>query len=357
MKQRFPDKRTTLEAKFAAQRLAFGPMMFQAARVLRESGALAFLHGRAMEGATAEELAGEIEISDYAARILLEAGLAAEMLHLEGERFILTRTGYFVLRDPMTEVNMNFVHDICYRAMYHLDTALAEGKPTGLVELGDWPTIYEGLTKLPPGVRDSWLAFDHYYSDGVFERTLPIVFAHEPKRILDVGANTGKFALACCSRDPDIEITMVDLPMQLELAEANIREAGFSDRVQGVPANMLDASAALPAGRDVIWMSQFLDCFSEDEIVHILSLAAQVMGPDTPLFILETYWDRQDYEAARYSVINTSLYFTAVANGNSKMYHSDRMLLCIERAGLVLDEDLGAMGFHTLFRCKKAAPK
>lgn len=306
-----------------------------------------------MEGATAKELADAVEISLYAARILLEAGLAAEMVQLEGERFILTRTGYFVLRDPMTEVNMNFVHDVCYQPMFHFEAALAEGRPAGLRELGDWPTIYEGLTKLPPHVRDSWLAFDHYYSDGVFERALPKVFEHGPARILDVGGNTGKFALACCTHDAAVEVTIVDLPQQLELAEANAREAGIGERVHGVPVDLLSEAAALPGGHEVIWMSQFLDCFSEDEIVRILSLAAAVMDADTRLFILETYWDRQDYEAARHAVINTSLYFTAVANGNSKMYHSDRMLACVERAGLELDADLGTMGYHTLFQCKR----
>ena len=44
--------------------------------------------------------------------------------------------------------------------------------------------------------------------------------------------------------------------------------------------------------------------------------------------------------------------FTAVANGTSKMYHSDRMKHCIAAAGLrVVDEvdDIGVS--HTLFRC------
>ncbi|EDM78432.1 O-methyltransferase, putative [Plesiocystis pacifica SIR-1] len=354
MKRRFPDDRSNLEARFAAQRLAFGPMMFQATRVLRRCGALAFLYKRELDGASVEELAEAVDISLYAARILLEAGLAAELVQLEGDRYVITRVGYFVLRDPMTEVNMNFVHDVCYRSMFHFEEALAEGKPAGLREHGDWATVYEGLTQLPTHVRDSWLAFDHYYSDGVFEGVLPKVFASEPARVLDVGGNTGKFALACCGHDPKVEITIVDLPRQLELAKANLREAGVASRVEFVAANMLDPEVALPGGHDVIWMSQFLDCFSEAEIVHILECAARVMDADTRLYILETYWDRQDYEAARYAVINTSLYFTAIANGNSKMYHSERMQACLEQAGLVLDADLGTMGYHTLFRCKKA---
>jgi hypothetical protein len=33
------------------------------------------------------------------------------------------------------------------------------------------------------------------------------------------------------------------------------------------PANLLDEKTVFPKGFDAIWMSQFLDCFSETEIV------------------------------------------------------------------------------------------
>jgi len=350
------DDLSNLDAKYAAQRLAFGPLMFQAARVLRTSGALEALKGAGRAGLTAEELCERVEaLSLYAARVLLEAGLAAEMLREEEQRFTLTKVGYLVLRDPMTRVNMDFVHDVCYRALFHLEASLREGRPAGLAELGPWPTVYEGLAELPEEIRRSWFAFDHYYSDGVFEHLLPIVLADSPTRVLDVGGNTGKFALACCRHDPEVRVTILDLPGQLEVALANAREAGFGERVEGRPIDFLDPKAPLPGGHDVLWMSQFLDCFGEEEIVSILSRAAAVMGPDTRLYILETYWDRQRYEAARFSVINTSLYFTAVANGNSKMYHSGRMRACVEAAGLRVVEELDEVGVsHTLFRCALA---
>ncbi len=354
MKQRFPDDRSASEAKFAAQKLAFGPLMFQAARVLRDRGVLEFLRGRAMAGATEEEVSAEAKLSIYAARVLLEAGLAAEMLEYRERRYILTKIGYMILRDPMTRVNMNFVHDICYQPMFHFDKAISEGKASGLAMHGEWPNIYEGLSRLPEAARESWFAFDHFYSDGVFERAIPQVFADQPKRILDIGGNTGKFAMRCCQHDPDVQVTIVDLPGQLAVALENAQQAGLGARIAGQAADLLDDDAALPSGFDILWMSQFLDCFGEDSITSILRRAAAVMNENSRLFILETYWDRQDYEAARYCVINTSLYFTGVANGTSKMLHSERMLACLADAGLEVEADEGEMGFHTLWRCKVA---
>ncbi|HSA14129.1 MAG TPA: SAM-dependent methyltransferase, partial [Spirochaetota bacterium] len=57
---------------------------------------------------------------------------------------------------------------------------------------------------------------------------------------------------------------------------------------------------------------------------------------------------------ARYCVIGTSLYFTAMANGNSKMYHSKDMMRCLREAGLTVEEDIDNIGIsHTLFACRK----
>jgi hypothetical protein len=89
--------------------------------------------------------------------------------------------------------------------------------------------------------------------------------------------------------------------------------------------------------------------------VSILERAAAAMRPDARLFILETFWDRQRYEAGRFSVINTSLYFAAMANGNSKMYHSERMRACLEQAGLRIERAYDEIGVsHTLLCCAVA---
>ena len=53
---------------------------------------------------------------------------------------------------------------------------MKEGRPAGLKWLGDWPTIYEGLSTLPKQVQDSWFGFDHFYSDSSFPAALEIVF-------------------------------------------------------------------------------------------------------------------------------------------------------------------------------------
>jgi hypothetical protein len=347
------DTKTAVEARTDAQRIAYGPIIFQATVAMRRLGILDLLYRRS-EGKTAAEIAQTLGISEYGIKVLLETGLSAGIVALSGDRFTLTKTGFFLLRDELTTVNFNFVADVCYDGMKYLMDAIREQKPSGLRVFGPWDTIYEGLRHLPEPVRASWFAFDHFYSDRAFPQALRLVFEKPVARLLDVGGNTGRWALQCVAHDPRVHVTILDLPGQLQVAEKEIRAAGMQERITCQPINLLNDAAAWPKGQDVIWMSQFLDCFSAPQIVSLLKRGHDAMDVNTSLYILETYWDRQQYEAAALSLHNTSLYFTCMANGNSKMYHSDEMKECVAAAGLRIVREIDGVGdFHTLLECRR----
>lgn len=349
------DTQTAYAAISEAQRIAFAPMVFQVCRILRKAGVLERVEQSGPLGTTMSEIAAGVDLPRYGLKVLLESGLGIGLVCLNDGRYTLTKLGHYMLRDPMTRINMDFVHDVCYRGMFDLDRAMGEGKPSGLKSLGDWPTVYEGLSSLAPSVRESWLAFDHFYSDQAFPEALKLVFADRPRRLLDVGGNTGNWAAACAKFDPAVHVTIADLPQQLALAKEAVHAQGLEQRVDLHPIDLLNERAALPAGFDAIWMSQFLDCFAECEIVSILRRAAAAMSAGTTLYILELLWDRQPNEVAAFCLQQTSLYFACIANGNSQMYHSADLLRCVAEAGLVVSESHDQVGqFHTLLKCRKA---
>lgn len=328
---------SALEAQRMAQFIAWSPVVFQVSRLLLKWDVLALVR-ESREGLTLEALMEATGLSRYALTILTDAALSIGLLLIDPatDRFRLSKTGWFLLTDEGTRANLAFNHDVNYRGLFHLEEALQEGRPAGLKTLGDWSTIYEGLSQLPPEVQQSWFGFDHFYSDHSFDEALPIVFSTRPHRLMDVGGNTGRFALRCVAHDPQVEVTIVDLPGQIDMMRRNVADHSGADRIHAHATNLLAPDATLPEGQtwDVIWMSQFLDCFSEAEICAILTRTAAVMTPATHLYIMETFWDRQRFETASFCLTMTSVYFTAMANGNSKMYHSDRMVAQIEKAGL-----------------------
>jgi hypothetical protein len=348
------DKRSAFEAKTEAQKIAFGPVMFQAARALVKLGILEVVNKAGSTGISSQEIEQRLNISRYGAEVLLDAGLSMGIVRFQHEKYILTKTGFFILNDSMTRINLDFVHDVCYEPFFFLEDSVKTGKPEGLKVFGDWKTIYPGLQFLPEKAKKSWFAFDHYYSDFAFPEIIPMIARDNPSTLMDVGGNTGKFAMQCVSQITGLMVTIVDLPDTLKTAQRLITDAGLTDRIRFYAADMLDDKNELPEGFDAIWMSQFLDCFSEEQIHSILSRASKAMNERSNLYILELFWDRQKYEASSYSLNATSLYFTCLANGNSRMYHSTDMYRMIEQAGLKIEESTDHIGVsHTLVKCRK----
>ncbi|MGY3925164.1 SAM-dependent methyltransferase [Aeromonas jandaei] len=341
------DRHNALDAISQAQRIAFAPMLFQAAWSLREFGILAFL-AKERQGATAAQIAEATGLTEYAVSVLLDMGLGGGICHLNGECYLLDKVGHYLLSDPMTRVNMDFVQHVCYKPLAHLQQAIESGTPAGLKEFGDWSNLYAHLKDLPEPARSSWFRFDHFYSDWAFKQAQDLVLGYEPRHLYDLGGNTGKWAISCARRSPELQVTILDLPEQIAMASEQIRAAGLAERVQGYPVNLL-SEQALPGEADIWWMSQFLDCFSHDEIVAMLRRIRSSMKEGARLCILELFWDRQPFEAASFSLNATSLYFTCLANGNSRFYHSKELYQCLREAEFHVEEDHDIPGpGHTL---------
>lgn len=348
------DKKSAFEAVSYAQFIAFAPIVFQASKALRDLGILELVSSTGDEGIELEKIYSKLNLTEYGARVLLEAGLGIGLLIKKDNKYIITKTGLFILNDRMTRVNMDFTNDVCYEGMFTLQESIKQTKPTGLKALGSWETVYEGLSTLPQPAKDSWFYFDHFYSDGSFDKAMEYVFKNNPKHILDIGANTGKFTLKAMAKDANVKVTMLDLPQQLALAKENIEKAGYQDRVSYHPLNILNEENKFPKGADVIWMSQFLDCFSENEIVSILKRCHDALADDGAVYIMETFWDKQKYEVGAFSLQMTSLYFTNIANGNSQMYDSAVFNKLIDKAGFKIVEEVDLVGIsHTVQICKK----
>ena len=350
-----PEGQSAFAARFDAQKIAFGPVVFQCVRYAWKRGMLQTLADAGGAGLSLEALAATGRWTDYALKVVLETCLSAGVVQIKDGRYALDKAGFCVLTDSITQINIDFNHDVCYQGLFKLDESLDSETPVGLGALGPWPTLYQGLSELPEPAKTSWFAFDHFYSDTSFPTILPDVFATAPRRLMDVGANTGKFSRAALDYNAQVELHLVDLPRQLAVAESNLAEAGLRERAHLHPVDLLDDSLPLPAGMDLIWMSQFLSCFSEPAIGSILARAASALAPNGQLLIMDTFWDRQQYDIAAYCLINTSPYFTAMASGNSKIYQSGDYVRLAEAAGLKLLTARDGIGYcHSLLRFGKA---
>lgn len=357
------DNLDAVEAKFEAQKIAFAPLTFQAARALRRLGVLEIVAKSRRKGISVADVAKRAEISEYGAGVLMEMGLGMGIFKLANAEvdaelellYTLGKIGFFLLADDMTRINMDFSEDVCYAAADDLEASIRSGNPEGLKHFGAWKTVYEGLSQCSEQFKKSWFGFDHFYSDNAFPEALPIVFSKPVGHLFDIGGNTAKWAIQCCKYNPDVRVSIVDLPGQTAVAQQNADNAGFGNRIATIPCNILDAHSELPHGANAVWMSQFLDCFSLEQVTMILKKIHAAVDGKTDVYVLEPLWDKQRFEAAAYSLQATSLYFTCVANGNSKMYRFEELKRAVEQGGFELKEAHHQLGInsYTLFRFRK----
>ena len=150
------------------------------------------------------------------------------------------------------------------------------------------------------------------------------------------------------------------MPQQCATACSNSILAPFADRFSAAEVDWLkpDCVPVVEHKADVIWMSQFLDCFSPEEAVSILQRCKPLLSEHGHFAVLECLVDGQKFPAAGFSLAAVSLYFTTMANGNSRFYRRNDLLSVFKNAGLDVEYCRDNVGVsHTLYILKPTAAK
>lgn len=348
---------SALDAQMKASWIAFAPMIFQSVRAMLNLGILDVLKESGNEGMTLEEIQEKVNITKYGVRVLIHSGLGAEVIYQKEDKYFLSTIGIFILSEQIpSKININFVNDVCYKGLFHLEDSIINERPEGLKELGDWPTIYDGLSELPEPAKKSWLDLDHYFSDISYPRALEILNKRPFKSILDLGGNTGKFCRFLLENTQDLIVTIGDLPGQIKMAKEQFEVTSHDmNRVKFQTLNVLEDKQELSDEFDVVWMSQFLDCFHDDDILKIFLKCKKVLKPGGFIYVQDAFWDRQRFKTSAFSLQQFSLYFTALANGRSQMYDYKTFEGIIHKAGLRVEEITDHLGFsNSLLRIVRA---
>ncbi len=244
-----PAGQSAFDARFDAQKIAFGPVVFQCVRIAWKQRHAATAWPRpARRGSTSRRSPRPDGGRAYALKVVLESCLSAGVVMRVDGRYVLDKAGYCLLADPITRINLDFIHDVCYLGLHRLEEALATGTPVGLEELGSWPTLYEGLSELPEPARTSWFAFDHHYSDTSFPDVMPDVLATAPEARDGHGRQhrqVRRGAAGGPSRGRGLRL--VDLPQQLAVGARRVSAPpAMRGRAEFHAIDMLDPASRLP---------------------------------------------------------------------------------------------------------------
>jgi ubiquinone/menaquinone biosynthesis C-methylase UbiE len=105
------------------------------------------------------------------------------------------------------------------------------------------------------------------------------------RRILDVGGNSGEFALQICRRYPGVLAAVFDLPLVCDIGQEHIRSEPEADRISFIKGNAL--TDPLPEGFDLITFKSMLHDWPEKEAKHFIEKASHSLEPGGTLLIFE----------------------------------------------------------------------
>ena len=223
-----------------------------------------------------EQIANAIGVRAAKLKPLLYALVAAELLTVEGDRFANTdEANHFLVRG--SPAYMGGVHPL-YADLWDAALQTAESVRTGQ------PQAKHDYTEMP---REALETFYQGLHPGALTtgRTLVENYGLSScQKLLDVGGGSGGVAIAAVKACPHIRATVADVSNVTPITQRFVTEAGVSDRVKVITANIVEAP--LDGAFDAVVLKSFIQVLSPSDAQRALKNINATMTPDGVIYIL-----------------------------------------------------------------------
>ncbi|MCR9199666.1 MAG: hypothetical protein NXI04_13555 [Planctomycetaceae bacterium] len=160
--------------------------------------------------------------------------------------------------------------------------------PASCLQASRWMELTTMLTRYEAPVCAEHYAFDQH------------------RQMLDVGGNSGEFALQVCRRADRLQAMVLDLPAVCAVGQRHLQGTAEQARVSFQPGNMLQDD--FPAVDLVTWKSVLHD-WPDEHAAHLLRRTYESLLPGGSILIFERQvWDFSQY-ATSYGLLPVFLFF------------------------------------------------
>ncbi len=129
----------------------------------------------------------------------------------------------------------------------------------------------------------------------------------ERHRMLDLGGNSGEFAVQACRRAPLLEVTVADLPVVCHVGERHVSSFDEGSRIRFQALHFINDQ--LPTGHDLITCKSVLHDWPDDLTEVIVRKCFQALPAGGRLLIFERQqWNIDEY-AMGYGLLPVLLFF------------------------------------------------
>lgn len=327
------ERRAQRPAFDALGRLLFGAAAFQTLRAASETGLLDAL-AESEQGLERSELANRIGIRGRWFDTLLTAASAAGLVVREPSgRYAVSEVLRPAVRGGEWELfkaTVAFEHYITYRGIEMFTESLMKETNAGIDRFpgSAGESLYVRLAG-DPRLRDIFYTYMRAWSRIGGPVLWKALVELAPKRLLDIGGGDGVHSIASVSRIAGLRATIVDLVEAVDISRQRIAEAGFSDRIEVVGANIL--ADEFPSGHDVVLFAHQLVIWTEDQNRMLLQKANRVLPMGGRVVIFSSMTD--DTEDGPYIAAMASIYHTAIPVEGGRIYPWVHYERCLADAG------------------------
>lgn len=244
-----------------------------------------FRHLSEHPGCEFDELLRFTGISVHKLRILMLCLCTSELVVKDGERYSNHAVAQDLLAPEGPESWRHILpswHKLYYPAFQHMTEALRTDSNTGIsAHTGDESTLYRRMAHDPDVevvFHTAMAAFTLQNIDGLLDNLDLTSTSH----LLDLGGGNGTTATHVAERNPDVRITIFDLPSVVGLAKGKLPDR-LTDRIDLVAGDMFFDE--LPVGVDAVLLSHVLDTVSPERALTLLSKVFDVLPPGGKIFL------------------------------------------------------------------------
>lgn len=301
-------------------RLAFAAAAFQTLRAACETRLLNNLADHP-DGLLRDELGALIGLRGRWLDTLLTASAATELIRRD-------TTGRYHLADeiapavrsvewPLFTATVAFEHDFSYRGIAMFTESLQRETNAGIEKFPGMPgeSLYVRYAS-DPHLREVFYTYMRAWSRIGGPLLWGALRRLAPTRILDVGGGDGVHAIAAASMLPEVRVTVLDLPENVDVSRVRIAEEGYAGRIEIVGGNMFEGE--FPPGHDLVLFAHQLVIWSEEQNLDLLrrANAALPIGGTVVIFSSMT----EDTQDGPFIAAMASLYHASIPVEGGRIY-------------------------------------
>lgn len=311
-------------------RILFGHAAFQYLNAACELGLLDLLAEQ--DGLTAEEIRTSLGLAERANEILLLGCTSLGMVVKSEGRYHLSG----VVKNLMDEGDWQRFKDtvafeqyVVYEGQLDFTESLRENRNVGLRRVrGAGRDLYHRLSE-NPHMEQVFYRYMRSWSELANRHLVDQLDLTGATRLLDCGGGDAINAIALAKANPQLKITILEIPASGTIAEKKIAEAGLSDRISVVTGDMFQDP--FPAECDVVLFAHQLVIWTPEENTALMRKAYEALPKGGRLVVFNSM-SNDEGDGPVVAALD-SVYFASLPSEGGMIYPWSLHEKCLREAG------------------------